>query len=375
MVKILLMNLSNNVKEISTVSSGETIYIAEALREFGETEVTIVSKYNSKFTVSFEDLNPLESFDKIVVISGSVNFFGGAINETLIKNYQILAKWKGTINILQTDGGLPFKQAWKAIKAKNEKWGTNYTEDEIIVKSPIRIICQSGKIDEVKSQYKLDEFNKDYTFIHFPIDQYVNLFNIPRVSGIEKKYDIVYYGSLRPNRKENIFKFLTGKIAETLNVHIFGTITENKLNSNWLKLKTTKNALKFAEQNELTVSVPTFPSIGKKVKMNKTITEVSKSLTTVILGEKFYNNAMYTVRLWETLNSSSVLLIHDDFDSEHKILEDSFLYFSTQDELIEKVEKLKNNDSLQFYYLLHQKRRLNEIKLNNYSKHFNNTLV
>lgn len=355
-MKILLLNIANNVTDFKTVASGETIYIKQVLEQ-AENEVTIASNKNGEHTTSFEDLETIANFDKVIVIPGALNFFGGVESPTIINNYKLLAQWEKEIFVLQTDARLPFKQLWPSI----EKRGWGYKEEDVWVNSPIKVICQSRNIEEVKSQYNK---NKNYTdfneigFKHFPIDRYaaLNAYEfLMENKNKEASYenDFAYYGSFRGgNRAEKMVKYLTGRVAFNFKVHVFGTLKEKQL------AKLTDGKL---------------PTFGKKVPMNKTVEEISKSKATIILGEKFYNDAMFTVRVWETMASNSCVLIDEEFDPKHLLFpNDNRRYIRQTNDLIVALDHLVKDDEILKEMLNEQHERfLDLIDFDQYTSDFN----
>lgn len=337
-MEILLLNVANNITDFRTVSSGETVYLKQMLEQLGH-GVTIASNKNGEYAVAFEEIEDINNFDKVVVLPASLNFFGGVENPTIIKNYKLLAKYNGTINILQTDARLPFKQLWPAI----EKRGWGYKKEEVWINAPIKVIAQSKNLNEVKTQYEKEIFN-DIEFTHFPIERYAGIVALmnPIDEVEEKEHDLVYYGSFRGgNRAAKMAEFLCGNIVEKLDVHVFGTIREKQL----------------AKSSE-----GPFPSFGKKMKMNEIRQEVSKSFSTLIIGEKFYNNAMLTVRVWETLSSDAVVLIDNDFDSYHNLFPNSpWRYVEKEEDLIEVVKSLKDDENKRKLAIQEQKEVLEKM--------------
>lgn len=355
-MKILLLNIANNVTDFKTVASGETIYIKKILEQ-AENEVTIVSNKNGEHTISFEDLEPIANFDRVIIIPGALNFFGGVESPTIINNYKLLAKWEKEIFVLQTDARLPFKQLWPSIEKRD--WG--YKEEDVWINSPIKVICQSRNIKEVESQYNKNKNYVDFnniSFKHFPIDRYAALNAYDFL--IKNKYeettyenDFAYYGSFRGgNRAEKMVKYLTGRVVERFKVHVFGTLKEKQL------AKLTDRKL---------------PTFGKKVPMNKTIEEISKSKATIILGEKFYNDAMFTVRVWETMASNSCVLIDEEFDPKHLLFpNDNRRYISQTNDLIVALDNLTKDEEILKEMLDEQHERfLDLIDFNQYTSDFN----
>lgn len=352
-MKILLLNIANNVTDFKTVASGETIYIKEVLKQ-AENEVIIASNKNGEHTTSFDDLEQITNFDKVIVIPGALNFFGGVESPTIINNYKLLAQWEKEIFVLQTDARLPFKQLWPSI----EKRGWGYKEEDVWVNSPIKVICQSRNIEEVKSQYNKNKNYIDFNeidFEHFPIERYAAMNAYSFLINKELKNNVVpyendftYYGSFRGgNRAEKMVKYLTGYIAEKFKVHVFGTLKEKQL------AKLTDGKL---------------PTFGKKVPMNKTVEEISKSKATIILGEKFYNDAMFTVRVWETMASNSCVLIDEDFDPKHLLFpNESWRYIENDYYLVKVLTDLTKNDDLLNHAVKTQQKRF--LELNDFGKY------
>ena len=340
-MKILLLNIANNITDFKTVASGETIYLKQMLEKSEGVVVTIASNKKGEYAVPFEEIDDINSFDKVVVLPGAINFFGGVESPTILKNYMLLAKYTGTINILQTDARLPFKQLWSSI----EKRGWGYSKEDVWLNAPIKIIAQSRNLDEVKSQYNVKEIEfENITFEHFPIERYAGIIALqnPVEKVIEKEHDLVYYGSFRAgNRAEKMDKYLCGNVVDNLDVHTFGT----------LKLKQLEK-----------ISEGPYPSIGKKIRMDMIREEVSKSTATLIIGEKFYNDAMNTVRVWETMGSDAVMFVDEDFDSQHLLFpNEEWRYVSEDIYLIEMIENFKNRDDLRRVAVINQNNRLREL--------------
>lgn len=322
-MKILLMNIANNVTNFKTTPSGETIYLKKTLEMMGH-DATIVSNKNGEFTTSFEDIEEINKFDRVLVIPAALNFFGGVESPTIINNYKMLAKWKGNpILVFQTDARLPFRQLWPAIQ--NRGWG--YKKEDVWINSKIRIVAQSRNEDEVLDQYKTDEFSGIYIG-HFPIDQYIAIAEMKKATKkVAKECDLIYGGSFRAgNRKEKMIEYLCGDVAQLFETKTFGTIKQSQL-------------AKFTDQK--------LPGQDKKIPMTEVIDKISTANATIIIGEKFYNDAMYTLRVWECLLSDAVVLIDEAFDPEHKLLPlYKFSYVNSKKDVITALNIIKDPANL-----------------------------
>lgn len=323
-MKILLMNIANNVTNFKTTPSGETIYLKKTLEMMGH-DATIVSNKNGEFTTSFEDIEEINQFDRVLVIPAALNFFGGVESPTIINNYKMLAKWKGNpILVFQTDARLPFRQLWPAIQ--NRGWG--YEKEDVWINSKIRIVAQSRNEDEVLDQYKSDEFSGIYAG-HFPIDQYIAIAEMKKATKkVAKECDLIYGGSFRAgNRKEKMIEYLCGDVAHFFETKTFGTIKQSQL-------------AKFTDQK--------LPEQDKKIPMTEVIDKISTANATIIIGEKFYNDAMYTLRVWECLLSDAVVLIDEVFDPEHRLMPNyDFVYVNNREDVINALKIIQNPDKAQ----------------------------
>ena len=358
-MKILLLNLVNNITGFKTGVQGETIYTKLMLEKSG-CETVLVSNKDTEHTISFETFNEKypdpNYFDKIVFHPGSYNFFGGVENQTLTSNFKILAKYSKPLYVLQADAKLVFSQLWNSIK--NRGWG--YKEEDVWLNNPIRIISQSRKIDEVKEIYrKQTDLNIEW-IKHYPIDQYmaIALKEKDFTTNIEdKEFDLVYGGSFRGgSRKEKMVKYFTGDINENYKVELFGTIKEKQLE------KFTENKL---------------PSIGKKITVGEVPIKQSKSFSTIILGEKYYSDAMFTPRVWESMLSDAVVLIDEEFDPKHILMPNiQEVYVNSQEEVKQLLNKIKTDEEYRLNILKEQKQSVNSlVNTNEYLEGFKKIIL
>lgn len=326
-MKIALLNLSNNITNFKTVSSGETIYIKKML-EMIEHKVDIISKTSGDYTISFEEVENINWYDKIIVINGAINFFGGKENPVIINNYKLMAEFKKDIDYLLTDLRLPFKQLWNSIEKRD--WG--YTKEEVWVDSNIRIISQSHNVEMVK------EMMPDYPVVYFPLERYILLFPQEYIPPLIKETDLIYGGSFRAGNR--IKKMMRYFFDTKYNVELFGNIKESQFNH-------------MQYQNP-----PTFTG---KVSMNEIIEKNSQAYATLIIGDNNYDGNMLTLRVWEALLSDAVILIDDDFDPEHKIMGEDWFYVKNKVDVAIKIEYLKMRDKTRQNVISYQHNRIKDL--------------
>ena len=325
-MKIALLNLSNNITNFSTVSSGETLYIKKMLKLL-EHNVDVISKTNTENTIAFEDVDDINIYDKLLVINGAINFFGGKENPIIINNYKLMAQYNKPIYYLLTDLRLPFKQLWKDIERRN--WG--YKKEDVWVDSKINVISQSHNLDMVRKLMP-----DVHQIFYYPLERYILLFPKQDESSslLFKNVDLIYGGSFRSgNRKDKMLEYFFDTDYST---EMFGNIKEKQF-----KVEDKKP-----------------PHFSGKVKMDEVINKNSEGYASLILGDKNYNNNMLTLRVWEVLLSDSVILIDEDFDPEHLIMKNDWYYVNNKQDVSQRLKDIKQNKEK---YLQYQKERINDL--------------
>ncbi|UNA02406.1 beta-glucosyl transferase [Serratia phage SP1] len=334
-MKIALLNLANNVTGYKTTPSGETLYMASALRDMGY-EVDVISNKPSDDVVSFEQVSDINAYDHLLVIGGAINFFGGKESPTIINNYKLMAQYKGTINYLLTDIRLPFNQLWPSIEHRG--WG--YEKDEVWISSPVNIISQGYDLETIRKVHS--KVQAAITYRYFPLERYKIYGTGFKISEpAEKTSDLIYGGSFRGGaREEKMVNFLFDQI--TLSVEFYGNA----------------KASQFKNKKFPWTEAPRFTG---KIPMSDVQAKNDSGLTTLVIGDKLYNDNFITLRVWETMSSDAIMLIDEEFDSNHLIISDSRFYFRTKDELVEKIEAIKADPTLRWALKTNQHKRLKEV--------------
>lgn len=334
-MKVALINMGNNVTDYKTTPSAETLHLANSLRGLG-LEVDVISNKDTDNTIAYDSAGDPNEYERLIVINGSVNFFGGAENYGVLNAQKFMAAYKSKIYYLLTDIRLGFTQSWNAIQGK--PWKDNYSEETLHIKSPIRIISQGSNLDIAKDIHKkVTDVELEYS--HFPLERYKiyeDGFKIAKPT--DKKCDVIYGGSFRAGQREGKmveFLFDTG-----LDVEFFGTAKESQF----------KNVKKFPWTNP--------PRFGKKVPNSDMVNKLSEGVVTVIIGDKSYNDNFTTLRVWEAMASDSIMIIDSEFDTKRRIIDDERFYVKNKAELIEIVNKLKSDNDLRVAMLSIQRNEL-----------------
>jgi len=325
-MKIALLNLANNITDMKTVSSGETIYLKKTIELLGH-EVDIISKSKGQYAIAFEDVKDINDYDRLLVINGAINFFGGKENPIITNNFKLMAKYKNRIDYLLTDLRLPFKQLWPSIEKRD--WG--YQREEVWVNSPIRVITQTHNLEITQ------KIMPDHEAVYFPLERYILLFPQNQFVSPFKMVDLIYGGSFRAgNRQKKMIEYF---FDTDYSVEFYGSAKESQFNMPFTK-------------------PPLFTS---KIPMNETISKNSEGYASIIIGDDNYNNNMLTLRVWETMMSEAVCLIDHDFDPQHKIMEDDWYYVRNKEDVARKIGEIKGNENSREIFLEHQHRRIYEL--------------
>lgn len=315
-MRIAILNLSNNVFKPTTVSAYETIAYKVLLENQGH-QVDIISNKSGFYTISFDDVGDIKNYDRLLVVNGAINFFGGVESPTIINNYKLMHQYEGTIYYLFTDFRLPFRQLWPAIA--NRDWG--YTEDEVKVDNDIIILSQ-GKNIQMTQKVHQDKGLNVVDVIYVPLERY-KLETIESVENhsVVPEFDLIYGGSFRSGKR--LKEFEEYFFNTEYNAALFGTIKRTQFKREY----------------------DTDPTFLGKVKPVEMTYQLSRGKFTLVMGDAEYNDNFITLRVWEALFSDSVVLINEPFDPNHLIFPDEpWRYVNSSDDVAKLVKTFTNDD-------------------------------
>jgi len=336
-----------NANAISGVNE-ETVRTIQLLQNKLTNEVHYFTKILSK-DVSIKDAiphnikggnleyNKNKTFDALIVINGNINFFGGAESTHDILTLHMINNWKGKIFYILYDHDLILKQYWRNINSKQNnfkyKWKNKYIKEDIeVTRDDIICVSQPYNLDAVK--VLLDRTNITYgNVVHFP------LYKIPLMSYKRKQIDInkyvvdlIYGGTFRGGRREKkLIKFYFN-YPSNIKVELFGKI-------------------KSSQFKEKLISGLTEPIYSGMYKYYEFLDKMSTGLSTVTIGDKWYEGNNYTPRIYESVLCNTITFIDIDMDPNKKIYYvdndkrklNDFLHVSSREEVVDKILFLKNN--------------------------------
>ena len=144
-----------------------------------------------------------KGYSALVIINGSVNYFGGQDVPSQTLCYNLINNFKGKIFYILCDCKLFLKQIWNSVKNKQ----FNYEEKDInITRNDIVYITQPRNID------KTLQLSRKYLDIsecrHFPFEKFPLINNKYLSFNYNPKYDLLYGGTFRGgSREKDMIKF------------------------------------------------------------------------------------------------------------------------------------------------------------------------
>lgn len=272
---------------------------------------------------------PTKGYDALVVVNGSVNFFGGAEDVEQILNYKIINQFDGPVVYLYCDPNLPLKQIWSSIEKKS--WASNWKREEIEVTRDIHVISQSYNLEKNKSIFESNGYKvasiKQYPFQKFPM---------MRDKAIEPMFgrnvDLSYGGTFRSGRREKkLIDFYWG-YPDSLKVEVFGKIKEDDFNPK--KVEGLRP-----------------PRFTGSVDYSKMIEKMSDAKYHIAIGDNMYPDfEMISQRVYEAIMAGCIVLIDNEFDKKKRIFGHNgalskFSYVSDRTQVIDRIQSL-NDDAL-----------------------------
>lgn len=280
-------------------------------------------------------VSEIEKVDALVIINGTVQFYGGVEDREQLLNYVLINRFKGPVYYVLCDPELTLKQVWPAVEKK--PWASNWTESQInITRTDITYLSQPYDVDKVLGAMGKNEV-KPKNIIHFPFEKFPCL-NEQLPFNLFPKVDLSYGGTMRGGKRiGKMIKYYFGH-PDNISVEMFGKI----------ELDDFKKSKKYASL--LATCRP--PIFTGAIKYDLMLPKMNEAMAHCVIGDPWYEDINdIPQRLYESVMSQVVTFIDEDMDrarrvwSADKELAD-FLYVSSREELSEKIQLLKLDTSL-----------------------------
>ena len=326
--------------------TGETLSIIKMLTTTGckvdaFTKVLKKDETPTSFSIfniedHFNDVTA-NKYDCLIVLNGSVNFFGGAEDRAQILNYHIINHFNGKVFYILCDPNLMLRQIWPSISVK--PWSSNYKQEDIeIIRNDIIYISQPRNIDKVKEI--ANKFVKIKNVIHYPFEQFPLLTTDSLDFNENPTYDLLYGGTFRGGKRElDMIKFYFG--IYDLNVTMFGKIEAKHFKPDLV------NNLKH-------------PNYEKSVPYDQFTNKMNEARATVIIGDKLYKELDdLAQRIYESINAGNIILIDASYDHNKLVFRNEelrkFNYVNSKDDVVYRLIKLQDDDFRRHIYDLQMK--------------------
>lgn len=272
--------------------------------------------------------------EALVVINGSVNYFGGVDSPDQTLNYHIINNFNGPVYYFLCDPSLPLRQVWPSIQKK--EWASNYEQSNIeITRNDIIYISQPKDTDKI-----LKDMQKHVPFAecrHFPFEKFPMLEEPLEFKSLkDREYDLLYGGTFRSGRRQDdmikyYFDYDSG-------VTMFGKI----------------KAKDFSEKKVGNLKHPDYEGAVNYQDFNE---KMSTAIGTVIIGDNYYKETNdLAQRIYESILSGVVTFIDADYDREKRVYTDpklrDLLYVKNRDEVKERLDIIKQMSETEFLELL-----------------------
>lgn len=360
-MRIGVIKLGARISFSSTGTSGgtgEALSIINILKT-GGAEVVVFTKVLSKDeNPNGIDVRNIESnvdnihdLDALLIVNGTVQFYGGVEDRSQILNYKIINNFKGKVFYAYCDPALTLKQLWPAIESK--PWAENWAKEDIdITRTDIVYLSQPHDVDKVK-----DLLGKNCVIpakiIHFPFEQFPCLNEMIPFNDTPS-VDLSYGGTMRGGKRvKKMIEFYLGH--ELISVEMFGKITKEDFTEH----------PKYGLGLKHTYPESAYPTFTGPVKYADMLPKMNDAMCNVVIGDPLYEKINdIGQRTFESIWSNVVTFIDSDLDTlrrvygSDKILAD-FLYVKHRREVAEKIVLLKTDPDLRKQILQDQLAAIN----------------
>jgi hypothetical protein len=259
-----------------------------------------------------QETQSFDSYDKVLVFNGSINFFGGIPDHNLFALYRALAKTTlCPIIYVNTDGALPFKQLWPVIR--HREWAKDMTAiDYHIDEDNVHYFTQGRNAKKMLNLVNSKPENiVPAGFNHYPLYQMIlakhEKFFKPNPTLFEfRRYDLGFGGYTRNTyKRKRIEHYYNTKHNTTL---LFGNLRGVKAPNT---------------------------TIRPKVSYQQFIREMWQCRATVIIGDQFYEDNFFTLRMYESLLADNIVFIDERLDPDHDFYKGDYeFYVNSPNELV-----------------------------------------
>lgn len=330
-MKIAVMKIGARIHENDKIGSASNEALATIkMLQLGGADVTAFTKVLSSdkqknYIKDYHDFfNNIDNFDRLVIVNGNLNFFGGKCSDDGPEIYRAINLFKKPIIYMFYDPYLGIKQCYKSVLSK--EWGKKYTQEQLEIKpNTLHYITQC------KQTNLINEIGQK-SCIYFPIEKFPMIMEneLYKVDFDKTEFDLNYAGTFRGGRREeSMIEFFFG-MPEDIKVQMFGNI----------KLE------QFTKYGELRA-----PEFGKAVTHEKVREQIQKAKATVIIGDPRYIELDdIAERFYESIIYGQITFVDEKYDRTNRAYNNpilkQFLRVKNREDLVYKLKAIKNDKQL-----------------------------
>lgn len=342
---------ANNVRSVDLTYL--RLYLINIL---GRETVDYLSKKTKKeegieYYKNIKDVD-LNDYDEVYIYNASFNVFGGRFNTEALITCEKLYSFNGDIIYFQIDPKLSNMDFGTYCKNRDKEntytFNCDSKELNYAYKFPTEVLdnwrekvwkrikiafdgvdypkfCKLWNDAHVRSKSSHVLLNDDTEWFEMPIAEYYAVneefeLKCTNYQKQENPYELVYFGNNRQNERNKIIKQLYD-INEFKKLFVgFDPEMDNV------------DVREYVKHDEL------FKLMGEQC------------LATLVIGDNLHNGNIKSARFFESMLVDLVAFIYIKYDPEKKYVKDEFLkdfiYVSTKEELKDKINKIKNDNSL-----------------------------
>ncbi|MEM2159351.1 MAG: hypothetical protein QXN55_00140 [Candidatus Nitrosotenuis sp.] len=322
--------------------TGEAISIIKML-QLGGADVHIYTKILKKDVLlpeyTFHDILTsdlsMSEMDALIVINGTVNYFGGADAPDQTLNYVAINKFAGPVFYIYCDPELTLKHLWPNIAKRD--WGKNYSEKDInIVRDDIIYVSQPYLVDVIFEDIKKEKGAViPKKVIHYPFERFPCLNDRLEINP-SPVVDLMYGGTMRGGRRaKKMAQFYFGYPDDIL-VEMFGKI----------------EAEDFKGKAAAYIDGLTHPKFTGPVNYDRMLNKMNTAMCHVVIGDPYYEETQdMAQRAYESIWAGNIVFIDKDLDTIKRTFPKSeflqeWAYVENRDDVIERIQLLKETPNL-----------------------------
>lgn len=334
MKKIGIIKIGRNaIEDSNTLANSEVFSIKKLLDDAGfETKVFtqfIKTLAPKKFYIELKEgvANDVGDFDALVIINGSVGFFGGVDGFNDFTKFEIMANFEKPIFYINTDPSLLFSYAHNAMvgRSKTKEIYKKYDGLISVNKQNIVYITQCKDTDKIKA---LEPEVREVEFSNILDKQPLYTMTADKFNR-NYKYDFIYAGAFRGGRRrDDMVKYYFHEKCRLIGLK-YEDFDRNKNNKELLK-----NA----------------PSFERTIRFTNLKKFVREGAATVSIGDLQGHVAMdcNAFRTYETILYGLITFVDSKYDRNRRLFKDAnlndYMYVNSYEEALSKLNSLSMDE-------------------------------